>query len=110
MHDIYPYISAIIEQWQAGFAWTVAWTFIGRLAGDRNGRPVAGALWGMLLGPIGVMIAFSLKAKKQPRKLQPSADQLRTRAVMRKRQAAATRPPETELERWERQVIAAERR
>jgi hypothetical protein len=110
METLKPYIDAIIATWQASAIWICIFGFLGRLAATPKGRPMAGAWLGILLGPIGVMIAFGLASKQPERKLQPSADQIRTRAVMRKRQAAATRPPETELERWERQVIAAERR
>lgn len=40
---------------------------IGWLIGQRRGRPVAGLLWAMLLGPIGWLLMFLLPSQASPK-------------------------------------------
>ena len=39
------------------FFWCL-WAFLGYLIGNRRGRGFAGAMWGLFLGPIGLLVIF----------------------------------------------------
>ena len=46
-----------INTWMVVTAWVIS-IFLAFIIGSRKGKPVAGALAGVLLGPIGVIVSF----------------------------------------------------
>ena len=48
-----------VNIWMVVIAWIFS-TLLAFIIGSRKGKPVAGALAGVLLGPIGVIVSFLL--------------------------------------------------
>ena len=72
------------EGTMAGAIWTCVWGWIGRLVGDKRGRPVAGAVLGILLGPLGPMIAMGLEDRSPRPPGQPApSERLRSSLLVR---------------------------
>lgn len=111
-------LSAVLDTLAAGSAWICVWGWIGRLVGDKRGRPVAGAWLGILLGPIGVAVASRLEdthARVPCRKNSETLQRNITEARLRRLEQKAKPKPETEMQAFERifaagQAAAAKRR
>ena len=113
-------LSAVLDTLAAGSAWICVWGWIGRLVGDKRGRPVAGAWLGLLFGPFGVAAASRLedpRARRTP--CRKNSETLRrdiNKARLKRLERAERQPkPETEMQAFERifaegQAAAAKRR
>ena len=105
-------IKILLEIWEillASSAWLCVWSWIGFLLGERKGRARAGAWLGFLFGPFGLYYASRLEDPRQRRiPGRRTSEMLRAQRAAVKAAIQTPKPPETEMEVFERRFEAGQ--
>lgn len=66
--------------WLYYFFWASFWAICSAVIGDKKGQETSGVIWGLLLGPIGVLIVLMLPDLKKQEEEEAAAAEAETQA------------------------------